>query len=226
MRFRPLLLPPVALAALWAAAVWWPTQSAVATEQDRLAAAQSEQLALVASFDELSSAADRLDVFDADLERFELAIPPTLDMAALVRQIHAEAASSGLRIDLLSPTDVLGGATVDADRPVPAGMASVSMSLMGQAGFEEAIAFVDRLRALPRLVVVDVLGLSAVDGATDQIILDLEFRVFTTEALVPQPAGTFAPLEIETPTTDDATADLESEKQAVLARVAELEDSP
>jgi Tfp pilus assembly protein PilO len=184
VRLRPIALPPLILVILWAGAVWWPLRSGTSSEQERLATIQAEQLSLVSTIDGLNTATDQLAAYDADLDRFAVAIPAQLDMATFIRQIDAEAGASGIQIDLLSPNEVLGGSTRDAKRPLPIGVSSVTLSLAGQGSFESAMDFVERLTALPRLVVVDVFGLSAVDGDAEQIIVDLELRVFTTEALV------------------------------------------
>jgi Tfp pilus assembly protein PilO len=164
--------------------VWWPFRSETASERDQLAQIQAEQLTLVATLDELNAATDLLGGFDADLERFAIAIPETLELPTFLRELDAQADAAGVQIDLVSPSEVLGGATRDSKRPVPPGMSSVSLSLTGQGPFESTMEFVNRLDDLPRLIVVDTLGLSAVDGNADQIIIDLELRVFTTETLV------------------------------------------
>ena len=228
MNIRTLVLPPMALTGLWAAAIWWPSQSSVAEEHDRLAAIQSDQLALITEFNDLSSGAEQVDALNAELESLDVAIPPSPDIAAFVRQLDAEADASQFEIDLLAPTLVLGGAATDPDRVVPPGMSSVSFSITGQGSFEAAMAFVDRVMTLPRLIVVDALGLTSVEGDTGQVILDLDLRIFTTDQMTGSDLGQVVafdePAEPNELDDLDDSVDLTPQQDQLIERGREVEE--
>ncbi len=180
---RPsVLLPPVVLLIAWAALLWWPSRVTVATEEDRLADLQTEQMALVGEIEELNVASGRLDEFELDLVRFATAVPSTSDLGAFLRVLHAEADEVELELDLFAPTRVSNSVTAAPGQAVPPNLSSVSLALSGTGTYEAALAFVGRLEALDRLVVVDSLVLTAGDGP-NQIIIDVNMRVFTTEPI-------------------------------------------
>ncbi len=180
---RPsVLLPPLVLLIAWAALLWWPSRVTVANEEDRLADLQTEQMALVGEIDKLNEAEGRLDEFELDLVRFATAVPPTSDLGALLRVLHAEAEDVELELDLFAPIRVADSTTAAPGQGVPPNLSSVSLALSGIGTYEAALAFVGRLEAMDRLVVVDSLVLTAADGP-NRIIIDVNLRVFTTEPI-------------------------------------------
>ena len=176
------LLPPLLLIIAWAGLLWWPSRVAVAAEEDRIGDLQTEQLALVTEIGELAAASDRLDEFDLDLVRFATAVPPTSDIGVLLRVLNAEAADVGVEIDLFAPTRVADSATAAPGQALPPSISSVSLALSGIGPYEATMAFVGRLEHMDRLIVVDSLALTVADGP-NQIIIDVNLRVFTTEPI-------------------------------------------
>jgi len=225
MNKRAIILPPVALVVLWFTAIWWPARSAVSNEEDRLAAIQTDQLALITEFDGLNAASDQLDSLNAEVAGLDVAIPSRAGVAAFVRQLDAESLATDFRIEVLAPTLVLGGTTLDPDRAVPAGMSSISFSLTGQGSFEAAMEFVDQVATLPRLVVIDELGLTSIEGESGQVILDLDVRVFTTEQMTSTATNAILGSGEASELDDlDATVDLTPQQDELLDRVREDDD--
>lgn len=180
---RPVIIPPLVLLAVWAV-VAFTTQRTIATDEERIEDLQAEQLTLVVELDELSKAEDRVQSFETDLARFAVAVPPTADLGPLLRTLDAAADATGVRIDLLAPTNVASSTTATIDRPVPSSMSSVTLSVTGIGSFTGTMELVARIEDLERLVVIDALTLTTADDDPDQIVIDLELRVFTTDVLV------------------------------------------
>lgn len=195
MTVKRTALPPLALVLLWFAAAWWPARAMVASEQARLDDLQSQQLAMVSTLNELATAEELTPRFEEDLERIDAAVPDQLRMSSLLRQFDAEADAAGIQIELFTPTEVLISSSLDRGRLVPAGMSAVALSLTGQGPFEATLDFVGRIQALPRLVVIDRLGLRTVDDGAGEIIIDIDFRIFTTESMAPSTGTVSVPAD-------------------------------
>jgi Tfp pilus assembly protein PilO len=63
----------------------------------------------------------------------------------------------------------------------------VTVSIGARGTYEQVMAFASGLRQLDRLVVFDLVGLTADNEDSGQVIMDLELRIFTTDELVVTP---------------------------------------
>lgn len=179
MTLRNLLLPPLVLGLLWVAAVWWPAQMLLEREQRELDTQQTQQLSLVSEIDELNQQTDILERIDADRARIDTAVPPNENIDEFLAVIAEQATSAGVNVRVVSPMQILGSDSADPFRPVPGGISAVVFSTSADGSFPAVMTFVRELQELDRMVVVDTLALSAVEGA-DRVTVDLGFRVFTT----------------------------------------------
>jgi len=178
------LWPPVLLLVVWLAIIWWPNRADSIDAQSRIEDLQAEQLALVVELTTVSDAADQLDRIDDDLTRWAVAVPAAAEVGELVRTLDGHADAVGLQVDLFAPTNIADSATTQAKQPLPSTMSSVTLSLTGTGTFDAAMTFIERLETEPRLIVIDAVTLTAADEDPNQIILDVEMRIFTRDVLV------------------------------------------
>lgn len=179
MSFRNLLLPPILLGLLWFAGIWWPAQMIVSSEQEELESLQATQLSLVAEIDTLNQLGEVQDAIERDFAAFAEAVPAEPGVDAFIATIADEGAASGVDIRLVSPTEILGPDTADPNRATPAGVNAVAFSVAADGPFGSVMTFIRDLQELDRLVVVDTLALSGVEG-TDRVTVDLALRIFTS----------------------------------------------
>ena len=198
MRFAPLLGPPAALGLLWIGALWLPSQSAMEAAEVRLEQSQVDQLALVAEIDALNEIAEILPELQADLTAVAEAVPADPDIDAFLSAVASEAEASGVRVTLISPSQILDSASADASRPVPSGMNAIAFVLEAEGSFDAVMAFTSRLDELRRLVVVDRIGMSAIDGDEQVIVVDMSLRIFS---------GGIAPQQADVTTTSTVSPD-------------------
>lgn len=166
------------LGLVWGAAIWWPSQSAISSANEQLEQTQGEQLSLVAEIDRLNDASGQVPDLEGDLAAIARSIPGDPEIDSFLTTLAAAAAQNGVLINLVSPSELLEAGTTDANRPVPVGMTAVSVVLEAQGDFAEVMAFTSQLDQLTRLLVVDHIGMVAVDGQTQVIVIDLSLRIF------------------------------------------------
>jgi Tfp pilus assembly protein PilO len=169
---------------LWLAIIWWPNRADSAEAQNLVEDLQAEQLALVGELTSINDAMDQLDRIDSDLARFAIAVPATAELGPLLRTLDGHADDVGLQVDLFAPTNIADSATTLAREPLPPSMSSITLSLTGTGTFDAAMTFIERLEAESRLIVIDAVNLTAADDDPNQIILNVEMRVFTRDTLV------------------------------------------
>lgn len=203
MRLRALLGPPIILGLVWAGAIWWPSQRAISSANEEADQAQSEQLSLITDIDRLNQTSDLLPSLDRDIAAVARSIPSDAELEGFFATLALAAEQSGVRVNLVSPTEVLDAATTDANRPVPTGMTAVAISVEAEGDFNSVMAFATSLDDLPRMVVVDQVGMVAVEGGTQLVVIDMSLRVFSG-------GSTSAPSLAVEPNTA-ATLDLDEE---------------
>lgn len=179
MRLRALLGPPIILSIIWAAAIWWPSQRAISSANEELDQAQSQQLALITDIDRLNRTSELIPALDQDIAAVARSIPADAELEGFFATLAQAADDSGVRVNLVSPTEVLDAATTDPNRPVPAGMTAVAISIEAEGDFVSVMSFATSLGELPRMVVVDQVGMIAVEGGTQLVVIDISLRVFS-----------------------------------------------
>lgn len=184
MRRRALFGPPIVFGLLWAVAVWLPSQSAIAAANDRAAAAQDDQLALVADIDRLNQAAPRLSLLDVDLRLATELVPRDPAVDDFLAALAFEADRAGVLLTLVVPARL---ASVDPGLPV--GVDAVSVLVKADGGFEPMMDFIGSLDGLSRLVVVDRVTMSSAEDTTSSVSTEVSLRIFSnaTAALAASP---------------------------------------
>ncbi len=191
------LWPPALLLVLWLALIWWPNHAGTSAAETRIEDLQAEQLALVGELTDITDAESQVDRIENDLRRFDIAVPASAEVVQLLIMLDKHADDVGLQVDLFAPTNLADSATTDLAEPLPPSISSVTLSLTGTGTFTAAMTFIERLEDESRLIVIDALTMTAADEDPNQIILDIEMRVFTTDTLVQVDATSLADFEDE-----------------------------
>lgn len=179
-----ILAPALVVSAVWGFAFWWPTSNQIDENRRIGEDLAQQQLALMLDVADLESAQELASSYESDLDSFAVAVPADASIGSFVRGVGLAADTSGVRIDLFAPTNVVNADTATSQSPVPPSFAAVTLTLTAAGSFFEIMNFLDALDGQPRLIVMDSVSLTAADDASQEVVLDLEFRVFTTESLV------------------------------------------
>ena len=200
---RRLLIPIGAgalVVLLWFVALWGPQSSAFSKAKKRKSDAQAQGATLSDQLKRLQDARRDQPLKQSQLETLRVAIPDDPNLAQFILDANDAASRSG--IDFLSITPAQPTATSGATAStVPGGAAAtpvpirVGMTIAG--GYFQVLDFINRLNALPRIVVVDSLTMAA-GGGSAQLQVTLQERIFTTSAK-PVSGGTTASTTTTTP---------------------------
>lgn len=178
MRLRALLGPPLVLALIWAAAIWWPAQRAISSATEELDQSESQQLSLITDIGRLDGTSEQQSDLEDDIAVIARSIPSDPMIDTFLNTLALSAEASGVRVNLVSPTEILDATTSDPNRPVPPGMSAIAIVMEAEGSFADVMTFLSSIDDLPRLIVIDQIGMVAVDGATQLIVIDLGLRIF------------------------------------------------
>jgi Tfp pilus assembly protein PilO len=189
---RRLLIPlgiGVVVVILWFVALWSPQGSALSAARKRKADAVQQTATLRDQLTRLQQARRDQPLKQSQLETLRVAIPDDPNLAQFILDANEAASKAG--IDFLSitptppttsgagtkpPTATGGAAAAGGAAPVP-----IKIAMTATGGYFQVLDFVNRLNALPRLVVVDDLTLGA-QGTAAQLQVTLQERIFTTSS--------------------------------------------
>ena len=174
----------LALAGLWFLLLWSPQGARLTDARARQEAAAAENSQLEVRAARLVAAEQRRPELAADLETLRVAVPDAPDLAQFLLDANSASVEAGVDFISISPTPPTPSAT-------PGLPSEVALSISVEGGYFEVLDFLDRLSSLPRVVVVDTLGLTASDGPGTPLSVSLTARMFTTA--VQAPAGATAP---------------------------------
>lgn len=205
---RRLLIPlgaGVLVVILWLVALWLPQGSALSAAKKRKDEAQAQGATLRDQLKRLQDARRDQPLKQSQLETLRVAIPDDPNLAQFILDANDAASRSG--IDFLSitptqptaPSGATTGTTVaggGSATPVPI---RIGMTIAG--GYFQVLDFINRLNALPRIVVVDSLTMSG-SGSSAQLQVTLQERIFTTSV---QPVSGSTTGATTTTTTPGAT---------------------
>lgn len=197
---------------LWYFALWKPRGSELGEAKDRRVAAEASESQLQTEIARLRAEERQEPLRRAQLERVRTLIPDEPNLAQFILDANDAAIRSG--IDFISVAPALPTpATLAAPAPgAPAAPATapgtappeIKLALQISGGYFQVLDFLNRLDALPRLVVTDSLTLSA--DPTARLAVAVTGRMFTH--ILPPGFGT-------TPTTPGATTSTPNPSGAV-----------
>jgi Tfp pilus assembly protein PilO len=169
----------------WFLLLWSPKGAQLADARDRRTAAQDRATQLQAKLGQLQAAQRKGPALEQLAETVRSAVPSTPDLAAFLLSVDDAAAKAKVTYQAVSPTPVQLSTT--------GGPNEIPISFTVEGGWSAVLDFMDRLVALPRVVVLDRVGLNGgTDAAATTIGVSLTGRVFTTAApsAPTAPAGT------------------------------------
>lgn len=165
--------------------VWRPQASQLGEAKDRRAAVES---ALSDARAELSAASVEVAGLaeDASADAALRAVPPSPELAALLRSLDALAVGAGFRLDTIAP----GAPDLD---PIT-GATSVQVTVTGQGSRDAVYGYLAGLRSMERLVVVeqvDLLDAPSPDGddGAPVVQVQLGLRTFVAVSGIEPDAG-------------------------------------
>ncbi|HUP70126.1 MAG TPA: type 4a pilus biogenesis protein PilO [Acidimicrobiales bacterium] len=194
--------------ALWYFFLWSPRNDDLEKAKDRTEAAQSTNRDLESRIQRLKAAQRDEPRLRARLERLRTAIPDEPKLAELIIDVNDAAVRSGIDFLSIAPARPAvaapaaagaPGATPAAAGPAPA---EIQLSLSITGGYFQVLDFLNRLDALPRLVVTDTLTLSGDNFG--RLSTGVTGRMFVNPSAVAPAPGT--PGVVTTTTTTVASS--------------------
>ena len=198
---------------LWYFALWAPRNRAIDEERERAETAEQQRDDLRTRVARLRAAQRDEPLIRAKLETVRTAIPDQPNLAQFILDTNDAAVRSGIDFISIAPTPpkaaaaTAGGAAgtqaapATTAPPAAAGAtppAEVQAQLQIKGGYFQVLDFLNRLDALPRLVVTDALNLTADPQA--RLTAAATVRVFL-RSVPPEFGGAAVPAAAVTPTT-------------------------
>lgn len=174
----------VLLLAVWFLFLWGPQGNKLSDAKKREDAAASQNSQLELRLARLQAAQKDAPKLMATGEELRRAVPATPDLAQFI--LDANDAASAAGVDFLS---------ISPSPPAPprgAGPSEIQLQISVTGSYTEVINYLDRLNGLPRLVVVDTLGLTpgGAEGASaENLSVAIAARMFTTAVPASQAAA-------------------------------------
>lgn len=174
---------------LWYFLLWSPRSDDLEKAKDRSETAQQQQNQLQSEIARLRAAQKDEPVLRAQLETLRTSIPDEPNLAQFILDTNDAAIRSG--IDFISIAPALPAASTVAVAPAPASPGSpaapaplgappadIKLSLQIKGGYFQVLDFLNRLDALPRLVVTDGLNVSSEATASPRLTVAVTARMF------------------------------------------------
>ena len=167
------------LLAVWFLLLWSPQGNKLDDAKKRTAAAETKSSELELRLSRLQAAQKDAPELMATSQELRRAVPATPDLAQFI--LDANDAASAAGVDFLSITPTPPSPTTTG------GPTEIKLGINVTGSYSEVINYLDRLDDLPRVVVIDTLGLTpGATGTPDGLTVSISARMFTTAA----PAGT------------------------------------
>lgn len=180
-RIVPLtVLAAVVLVVAWYTVGWSPRSKAIGKAADRADAAEQHNDQLLARITALRAAEKDAPVLRVRAGELAEAVPGDGRLAEFILQANDAAAKAGVEFVGISP---VRPAPAVAGVAVPGTPPEVKMTLQLTGGYGEILNFIDRLSALPRLVVLD--GVNLTGDPTGRLTASLTGRMFVQPTALP-----------------------------------------
>ena len=195
----------VALVLLWWFLLWSPRNRSYNDANAAAQQAEAQLTQLQAQYNRLESIKQQIPQLQAQLAKMQVAVPDKPELDQIILNINDSAVRSGVQLLSVSPTPPAATGTPAAGGAASTAPPAIRVSLSLKGDYDQVLDFINRLDALPRLLVIDSLGLnssatgpsapSAATGAAAttattapaELSISLTVRLFTTTA--PPPAG-------------------------------------
>jgi len=201
----------VVVIVIWYLALWSPRSGALGRQRTRLDSAQQQTQQLQTQLSRLRQQQRNEPVVQAQLETLKAAIPDDPALAQFILDTNDAATKSGVDFLSISPTPPSAPATpaagtagasgssgasaTPAALPASKRPAEIKIALNVTGGYFQVLDFINRLDALPRLVVIDTLSLSGGGGTTGgpiKLTAQISARMFLRQLPATGTGGTSA----------------------------------
>ena len=193
----------VAMVLAWWFLLWGPRNRSYNDANAAAQQAQAQVTQLQAQYNRLLSIKQQIPAFQAELAKLQTAVPDKPQLDQIILNINSAAVESGVQLLSISPTPPAAASSTGAATAPTAAPPAIRVSLSLKGGYDQVLDFINRLDGLPRLLVIDTVGLtsnatgpsgtSATAGAGTtgvtapaELTISLTVRLFTTTA---QPAA-------------------------------------
>ena len=163
---------------VWFLFLWGPQGNRLSDAHDRRDTAEQQNQALQAQLARLQAAQERVPELAARLEQLRVAVPEQPNLAQFILDANDAAERSGIDFISVSPSPPAAGES---------GPSVIRTSINITGGYFQVLDFLNRLGSMPRIVIVDTVGISPA-GAQGDLTVTLAARMFTTAS--PESAGT------------------------------------
>ncbi|MDP9404630.1 MAG: type II secretion system protein GspM [Actinomycetota bacterium] len=178
---------------LWYFLLWSPRNDDLEAAKERRETAETQQSQLRTEIARLRAAQKDEPLLRAQLETLRTSVPDEPNLAQFILDANDAAIRSGIDFISIAPslpappaapvatTPPPGGTTPGAPAtPTPAGAlpADIRLSLQIRGGYFQVLDFLNRLDALPRLVVTDGLNISSEATTSPRLTVAVTARMF------------------------------------------------
>ncbi|HEX5266799.1 MAG TPA: type 4a pilus biogenesis protein PilO [Acidimicrobiales bacterium] len=190
----------VAMVLAWWFLLWGPRNRSYNDANTAAQQAQGQVEQLQAQLNRLESIKQQLPLLQAQLAKMQVAVPDKPQLDQIILNINTAAVNSGVQLLSIAPTPPAATATSGAGAGTSGAPPSIRVALSLKGGYNQVLDFINRLDGLPRLVVIDTVGLTSnatgpsgtstvgEAGATTattapaELTISLTVRLFTTTA--------------------------------------------
>jgi len=170
----------VLLLLLWYFMLWNPRQAEIQAAQARTEAAEAQAATLEGEIQRLQEAQRDEPLKQARRGELQAAAPDDPALGQFILDVNSAANASGIDFMTISQTP-----------PTPSetgGLSTITLNFSIAGGYFQVLDFMNRLTDLPRLVVIDSVGLSP--GESGRVSASLGTRMFTTATGIDAPTTT------------------------------------
>lgn len=191
----------LALLVLWYVVLWSPTASKLDDARERKQTAEEQASQLRSQIQRLRQSQNNQAQQQAKLTAQRASIPDTPKLGEFILDVNDAAVKSGIDFISVAPsvptaaaaapaaaTTATTVATAGTTTAAPTGPAEIKLALQIQGGYFQVLDFLNRLDALPRLVVTDSLNVTADNTPTARLTVAVTARIFT-RAVPPEFGG-------------------------------------
>ncbi len=170
---------------LWFVLLWGPQSARMEEARERRETAEQENANLRIRLERLRAADARRTELLAGIDRTRVAIPDQPNLAQFILDANDVANQAGIDFISIAPSPP---AAPPAGSP-PDTPTQISLSISISGGYFQVLDYLNRLLAMPRIVVVDTINVSPqVEGQFVQLSVNLVGRMFTTAQPGDEPA--------------------------------------
>ena len=191
-RVNPAVLAGAGGALLLVVLIWWftlwsPRARTYSDISSQAQTADAQVSQLQAQVDRLKSA--NIPQLNSQLSSLQAAIPDQPQLDQIFLAVNGAASQSGVSLQTIAPSPPAAGsgAAAGAGGAAPA---QINLSLTCGGGYFQVLDFINRLDALPRLLVVDSVSLSPGSGANgSELSVSLVARMFVSQLTTTASSG-------------------------------------